>query len=112
VTTWLGALVGHDPAVIGAILAPEFQIQRSDGNGYDASGYLDHLATLAAMPQIHSLTATAEGDIMVVRYAIVVDETINGQEVESEAPRLTVFRRDGDGWLVVAHANFSRIGPQ
>jgi ketosteroid isomerase-like protein len=110
VSTWLGALVSRDAGTIAGVLAPEFQIQRSDGNGFGAAAYLDNLPTLAAMPEIKDLTATSEGDILVVRYAIVVDETIDGQPVESDAPRLTVFRKSGDAWLVVAHANFARIG--
>lgn len=39
---------------------------------------------------------------------------LDGRAVEALAPRLTVFRREGDVWLVVTHANFAQIagGPQ
>jgi hypothetical protein len=30
--------------------------------------------------------------------------------MQAEAPRLTVFRRSGDTWPIVAHANFAEIG--
>jgi hypothetical protein len=109
VTAWMGALVTHDPEKVKAVLAPEFQIQRSDGGGYSAADYLDNLPQLAAMPTITGIVATGGDDLLVVRYEVVVDEVIDGKPVEREAPRLTVFRRDGDAWLVVAHANFARI---
>ena len=53
------------------------------------------------------LVATAADGLMVARYVLVVDETLDGRTLTRRAPRLTVFRRDGDRWLVVAHANFA-----
>ena len=35
---------------------------------------------------------------------------IGDKPVQSVAPRLSVFRKDGAGWLIVAHANFAQIG--
>ncbi len=46
---------------------------------------------------------------MVVRYTLIVAETVGGVTVERHAPRITVFRREGETWLVVAHANFARL---
>jgi ketosteroid isomerase-like protein len=46
---------------------------------------------------------------MVVRYVLSLNATVDGKEEQRSAPRLTVFRRDGDRWLVVAHANFARL---
>jgi hypothetical protein len=39
-----------------------------------------------------------------------VSETVGGKRVDAYAPRMTVFRKSGDAWLVVAHANFAPIG--
>ena len=39
-----------------------------------------------------------------------IEQTINGKSVQAMAPRLSVFRRGGAGWLIVAHANFAQIG--
>ena len=36
---------------------------------------------------------------------------VAGGRIDGTAPRLTVFRRSGDGWLVVAHANFAPVAP-
>ena len=32
------------------------------------------------------------------------------ETVQALAPRLSVLRREGAGWLMVAHANFAQIG--
>jgi ketosteroid isomerase-like protein len=53
------------------------------------------------------VVATASGDLLIARYQLVIQETIDGTPIAQRAPRLTVFRRDGDRWLVVAHANFA-----
>ena len=61
------------------------------------------------MPAIEKLNVTAEGDIAVAAYVINVDETIDGVLAEAYAPRLSVFRKSGDGWLLVAHGNFAAL---
>jgi ketosteroid isomerase-like protein len=53
------------------------------------------------------VVATADGDVMVVRYLLVISETIDGEPVTRQAPRLTVFRQQDGRWLVAAHANFA-----
>jgi hypothetical protein len=47
---------------------------------------------------------------LVISYTISSDQTIEGQPVAAVAPRLTVFRRKGSQWLVVAHSNFAKVG--
>ena len=44
------------------------------------------------------------------RYILRLEQTINGKPAQVMAPRLSVFRRGGPGWLIVAHANFAQIG--
>ncbi len=39
----------------------------------------------------------------------VLDATVGGKAVQAHAPRLTVFRRSADTWLVAAHANLAAI---
>lgn len=105
---WFGAVASGDPAIIAGYLAPEYQIQRANGDGYDRESYLtSHLPLIADIPAIEGLVLTANGDLVVARYVLVVDEIIDGAQVNPIAPRLTVLRRDGDDWLIVAHANFS-----
>jgi ketosteroid isomerase-like protein len=46
----------------------------------------------------------------VTTYSIKTDQTIGGQPVEAVSPRLSVFRKERDRWLIAAHANFAQIG--
>lgn len=110
VMAWLEALASHDPATVEKVLAPEFQIVRSDGSGFDRASYLANLPTLKGKPQIQDLAFGSGGDLMVARYNLRVEEKIGDSQVQSLAPRLSVLRRDGAGWLMVAHANFAKIG--
>ncbi len=105
-----GALMTGESEKVAAILAPEFQILRSDGTNYDARSYpVSELPIISEMPAIEKLNVTAEGAIAVASYVINVDETVDGVLAEAYAPRLSVFRKDGDRWLLVAHGNFAAL---
>ena len=106
---WTANVAGTAKA-LDPVLAPEYQIERADGSGLDKEGYLkSNLPKFAAMPEVSSVKVTGTGDILVVRYEITLDATRNGKRVQRHAPRLTVFRKQGDSWLVVAHANFATL---
>ena len=107
---WLDALASHEPATVAKVLAPEFQIMRSDGHGYDATSYLSNLPRFKGTPEIMDLAFGAHGDTLVARYNLKLEQKINDKPVQTLAPRLSVFRKDGAGWLIVAHANFAQIG--
>lgn len=97
------------PKAIAPLLAPEFQIMRSNGSGYDRDGYVNRgVGLIKGKPDfgLENIVATRHGDIMVVRYILRIDEVINGNPIRKRAPRLTVFRAIGGHWKVVAHANF------
>jgi ketosteroid isomerase-like protein len=107
---FFGALMTGEPDKVAATLAPEFQILRSDGSNYDAKAYPDSiLPIISEMPAIEKLNVTAEGDIAVASYVVNVDETIDGVLAQAYAPRVSVFRKDGDRWLMVAHGNFAAL---
>lgn len=110
INTWWGALVAGTPAAIGPVLAPEFQMMRADGSAYDKEGYLaSSLPKIAAIPEVTKLVVTAQGDYLVTRYFVTVNETRDGQTLQRHAPRLTIFRKEGAAWLVVAHGNFATL---
>jgi len=95
--------------VLAPMLAPEFQIMRANGAGFDRNGYLNKgVGKITGRPDFshEDIIATQHGDIMVVRYFLRIDEVIEGQPVKKRAPRLTVFRKVDGRWNVVAHANF------
>jgi ketosteroid isomerase-like protein len=110
ITTWLDALNTGDPAVVEKVLAPEFQIIRSDGSGYAKADYLHVLPKQISKAKIDKIVATGHGDGIVARYVADIQQTIAGQAVEAVAARLSVFRKEGNGWLIVAHVNTAKIG--
>jgi len=102
-----GVLAG--PQALAPLLAPEYQIMRNNGVGYDRDGYLNRgVGTISAAPDFshENIIATRDGDIMVTRYDLRIDEVIQGNPIKKRAPRLTVFRLIDGVWKVVAHANF------
>ena len=107
---WAEALFSGDPEQVARVLAPEYQILRSDGTGFGKDDYLTTLPKQAARSQFRDIVATAHDNVMVIRYVIVTDQTIEGQAVEAVSPRLSVFRKDGDGWLLASHASFAKLG--
>jgi hypothetical protein len=106
---WADALVTGDPAKVEKVLAPEFQILRSDGGGHDKTSYLKTLPEQRMRSQFSDIIATSSGDVMVVRYRIETDQIIEGKEVKGISPRLSVFRRVTGRWLISAHANFAPL---
>ena len=101
--------VRSGPEALAPMLAPEYQIMRANGIGYDRDGYLRKGAGTVSLQPDYShedITATIYDDVMVVRYFLRLDETIDGNPVQRRAPRLTVFRMIDGQWKVVSHANF------
>lgn len=107
---WIDAIMTGDAAVVDGVLAPEYQILRADGSGHDKAGYLKALPKHNAATTFSDIVATGNGAVMVIRYRIETDQTVEGKVVKGVSPRLSVFRKDGDRWLLCAHANFAPLG--
>ena len=103
---WADALFSGDPAQVAQVLAPEYQILRFDGTGLDRASYLKALPQQKKRSQFSAITATAGADIMVIRYMLDTDQVINGQIVQGVSPRLSVFRKIDNRWLISAHVAF------
>ena len=71
------------PDIVGAMLAPEFQLVRSDGSAYDAAEYLARgIPGIDAGFEISDVVATGFGDHRVVRYVLDLHERVgNGRIV-------------------------------
>ena len=105
-----GALVDRRPEVVDKVLAPEFQVMREDGSSDDKRDYIaTGIPHVTSVPEISRIVVTAHDNVMVTRYVARVSETRDGKAVEKTAPRLTVFRKEGDKWLAVAHGNFAEL---
>jgi hypothetical protein len=107
---WIDALFTGEVERVAPLLAPELQVLRGDGKSHDKASYLAALPKYKSRPQTSDLKATSEVNSLVISYTISSDQTIEGQPVAAVAPRLTVFRRKGSQWLVVAHSNFAKVG--
>jgi ketosteroid isomerase-like protein len=107
---WLDAVFTGDPAAVDKVVAPEFQILRSDGTGYNKAGYLAALPKQESKAKASDIVATGHGDMIVMRYLLETEQTINGKPVEAISPRLSVFRKEDGRWLISAHVNLAKIG--
>ena len=110
IDAWLNAVFKRDPALLDAVLAPEFQLLRADATAYDKAGYIaSSLPVIDEMPQVEDLVVTGSAELFVTRYLLIAKQTRDGVAVQITAPRLSVFRKDGDKYLIVAHANFAAL---
>lgn len=75
-----------DPAAVDGVLAPEFQILRSDGTGHDKTSYLKALPKHNVRSTFSDIVATGNADIMVIRYRIETDQTVEGKAVKGVSP--------------------------
>lgn len=104
------ALMTGDPEAVRPFLAPEYQIVRSDGGAYGKEDYLARsIPKIESAPVFTDVVATGNGDILVVRMRIRIEEHVDGKKAEAVFPHLIVFRDTPDGWQVVAAANFARL---
>lgn len=104
------ALATGDPAKVAPLLAPEFQVVRSDGGGYGKEDYLaQSIPKIQGDPVFRDLIVTRNGDIVVVRLVLEIDEVIDGKQGSAQSPQLIVFRAGSTGWQVIAAGNFAKL---
>jgi hypothetical protein len=90
-------------------LSDAFTLQRADGSFATSNDYLDNLPEIGEYT-ISDVSARQDGDVLVVRWGLTIESTIEGQPFSEEpAPRLSVFTWNSDikGWQLAAHANFN-----
>lgn len=104
---WADALFSGDPAQVDEVLAPQFQLIRANGQGFTRADYLKNLPSQNKRIAWSDVVATGDHSILVLRYRAEVDQVIDGKATTGTAPRLSVFLRDGNRWMILAHANFS-----
>jgi hypothetical protein len=100
------------PDKVAPLLAPEYQIMRSNGVGYDRAGYIGRGAGSVRAQRNYAyddVVVTKADDILVVRYFLRIEETIDGKAITRRTPRLTVFRKISNEWKITAHSNFAQV---
>lgn len=107
-TKFLSILESGDTAALDAFLDPTFQLQRADGTGATKAEYLADPAQVKSFDLGEDLRAQWNGSVLTVRYSIVVQAVVDGNEFGAgRAPRLSTFVwRDGS-WRLASHANFN-----
>jgi len=109
-TVLFEALRSGDPNKVRPLIAPEFQVVRSDGAAYDKEQYLrQSIPKIEGQLAFDELIVTRNADIVVTRMKLKVQERLDGKRAESGAPQLIVFRVTPQGWQVVAAANFAKL---
>ena len=103
--TILGLPADAKAAQLDELLAPGFQVVRSNGDRQDRAAYLASPPTVETFA-ITDATATQDDDLLVVSYTFETSEVLDGVAQQTTAPRLSVFHWSGEQWLLAAHANF------
>jgi hypothetical protein len=106
--TILGLPADAKAAQLDELLAPGFQVVRSNGDRQDRAEYLASPPTVETFA-ITDASATQDDDVLVVSYVFETSEVVDGVAQTTTAPRLTVFHWVDDGWLLAAHANFGAV---
>ena len=106
------ALASGDPAKVAPLLAPEFQVVRFDGTTYGRDDYLARsIPRITGGFAFSDVRVTRNDDILVARFTLEMNDTIDGKRAERLSPQLIVFRLRPDGFQVIAAANFARLTP-
>ena len=106
---WFTLVQNKDVAGLKKFMSPAFELQRADGTGSNKADYLKNISTVQSF-NLTDFTASRAGDVLVVRYLADATGIVNGKPYSpGPAPRLTVFKRDGKAWQIVAHANFNPL---
>ncbi|MFN8584253.1 MAG: nuclear transport factor 2 family protein [Dehalococcoidia bacterium] len=107
VTKYMTLLQQKDTAQLRTFLSDAFLIQRADGSWSTKDEYLKNLPEIREYT-VQSITAKQDGPVLTVKWALEVDQTINGQLYRGDpAPRLSSFVWDGAEWHLASHANFN-----
>lgn len=100
-----------DVAELEKFLSSAWILQRANGTSSTKPEYLEAPATVESY-RILDLEVTRDGPVLVARYEVIVDSTVDGQpQSTNPAPRLSVFYKGPKGWKMVSHSNFNEILP-
>ena len=91
-------------------IAEGFQSVHPDG-ARDRAGEISLIKNLnVGKIELSDLKSTMDGENIVVTYMISVQETIDLERLPTKpAPRLSVWKKGGNGWQWICHANLTPI---
>jgi hypothetical protein len=104
---YMTVLVQGDREAHDALLSDSVIIQRADGTYVTKDEALDTLYEVTEF-QITNVTARLHEEVLVVRWDMAVEMSIDGAPYSSEeAPRIAAFVWSDDRWQIVAYGNFN-----
>jgi hypothetical protein len=96
-----------DIPALRKFLSSAYLVQRANGTFATKAETLANPSVLESY-EIRNLEVTRTGPVIVARYDLVADVTIDGEAYATEpAPRLAVFTKGEQGWQITAYANFN-----
>lgn len=105
-------LEAEDMVGLKAFLAPQFLLQRGDGNYLNKQQYLADPSEVDSF-KIRGVVGTRAGDFRVIRFEANTKQRIEGKEVAGGwIPRLSTFVKNEGVWTLISHANFLLPPPQ
>jgi hypothetical protein len=97
----------QDAQGLADFLSDAFIIQRADGTTLQKAAYVQSIPELRRW-EISEVQALQAGNLLVVRWLLAVDVTIEGQAYRGDpAPRLSTFAYEDGAWRLASYANFN-----
>ena len=110
VTRLFEGVLKKDGADLTKFLAPNFVLQRANGNGISRDAFIAELPDLSSYT-LGAITGSAYGDTLTATYSASTELIVDGRKFPSTPnPFLSTFVRADGEWHLVSHGNFA--GPE
>ena len=110
VTRLFEGVLKKDGADLTKFLAPNFVLQRANGNGISRDAFIAELPDLSSY-KLGAITGSAYGDTLTATYSASTELIVDGRKFPSTPnPFLSTFVRADGEWRLVSHGNFA--GPE
>jgi hypothetical protein len=110
VTRLFEGVLKKDGADLTKFLAPNFVLQRANGDGISRDAFIAELPDLSSY-KLGAITGSAYGDTLTATYSASTELIVDGRKFPSTPnPFLSTFVRADGEWHLVSHGNFA--GPE
>ena len=110
INNWFSAMIEGNTDKAKDMLAPEFIGLDEEGIARNKQAMLSKKMRLKSY-KLTDFQFSQSGDIIIVTYKNTGTEEMVGNQVtlNKPTPRMTILQKQGDKWLIVAHANLAPI---
>ena len=107
VTRLFEGVLKKDEADLKKFLAPNFVLQRSDGDGISRDTFIAGLPDLSSY-KLGAITGSEYGNTLTATYSASTELIVDGRKFPSTPnPFLSTFVRADGEWHLVSHGNFA-----